>query len=125
MKICVAQIKPISGAIDKNIAEHTKWINCAAQNGADAVFFPELSLTGYEPELARELATTQDDERLDSFQEISDTMKITIGVGLPTTGADGIWISMVIFQPGRARQTYSKQYLHSDELAYFVEGGSR
>gem|GEM_PF-5279637 len=31
-------------------------------------------------------------------------------------------ISIVIFQPNQARQTYSKQQLHADELPYFVNG---
>jgi len=89
---------------------------------AEAIFFPELSLTGYEPELANELATDHSDSRLDTFQEISNNDKIIIGLGLPTRTETKIRISMIIFEPNQSRQTYSKQQLHSDELPYFENG---
>jgi predicted amidohydrolase len=122
MKICVAQIRPIKGEIDKNIEIHKKFIDLAISKDADMIFFPELSLTGYEPKLAKNLATTQDDNRFDDFQNISDSHNITIGVGMPTKSNSDILISMVIFQPHESRHTYSKQILHSDEVPYFVNG---
>jgi predicted amidohydrolase len=90
--------------------------------GADAVFFPELSLTGYEPKLAKELATSVQDKRFDVFQEISDRQNMTIGIGIPIARAEGVAIGMLIVQPGRPPQSYSKQFLHSDEVPYFVGG---
>jgi predicted amidohydrolase len=120
MKICVAQTKPIKGDIQKNIEKHKELITLAVLNNADMIVFPELSLTGYEPKLAKELATNQDDSRFDDFQSISDAKHITIGVGIPLKTNSGISISMVIFQPGKARQLYSKRYLHADEEAFFV-----
>ena len=124
MKICVAQIRPIKGDIQSNIENHKKLIDLAVSHGADTVIFPELSITGYEPELAKELATDPDDSRFDDFQKISDTKQVTIGVGVPTKNNTGISISMVLFQPHKARQTYSKRYLHSDEEPFFVSGQS-
>ena len=50
MKICVAQTRPIKGDIQSNIDHHKRLIDLAVSNGADTVIFPELSLTGYEPE---------------------------------------------------------------------------
>ncbi|MCA1993930.1 MAG: carbon-nitrogen hydrolase family protein [Coleofasciculus sp. S288] len=120
MKICVAQTRPIKGYIQTNISNHKKIIDLAVFNGADTVIFPELSITGYEPELSKELATNQDDSRFDDFQMIADTKQITIGVGVPTKNNAGICISMIIFQPNKARQTYSKQYLHPDEEEFFI-----
>jgi predicted amidohydrolase len=120
MKISVAQTRPIKGNVLANIEAHIKIIDLAISYNADAIFFPELSITGYEPELAKELATNQEDERFVDFQEISNKNKITIGLGVPTKSNSGIEISMVIFQPNTPRQTYSKQQLHSDELPYFV-----
>ena len=125
MKICVAQIRPIKGGIAANIEKHKSLINLAILQKVDAVFFPELSITGYEPELAHELATTQDDLRLDTFQSISDSREITIGIGVPTVADSEVRISMVVFQPNRARQTYSKQQLHTDEMPFFVSGNSQ
>jgi predicted amidohydrolase len=122
MKICVAQTRPIKGDIQTNIENHKKLINIAVSNGTDMIIFPELSITGYEPGLAKELATDQDDSRFDSFQQISNTRQITIGVGMPTKNNSGISISMILFQPGKARQTYSKKYLHPDEEEFFIPG---
>lgn len=124
MKICVAQSEPRKGDIQHNIECHKKLIALAASNGAHVVIFPELSLTGYEPTLAKELAIHQDDKRLDEFQQISDLHGLTIGVGAPTKSSKGICISMILFQPHRQRRLYSKKYLHADEYPYFVSGSN-
>lgn len=124
MKICVAQTRPVKGDIQSNIANHKSLIDLAIANQANMVVFPELSITGYEPELAKELATTPDDNRFDDFQKIADTRRITIGIGVPTKNSSGICITMILFQPHQPRQTYSKKYLHSDEEPFFVGGDS-
>ena len=126
MKACVAQTKPIKGDIQRNIEGHKKLIDLALSYGADAVIFPELSLTGYEPTLAKELATHQDDSRFDDFQKLSNTNQMIIGVGAPTKSniGLGVCISMLLFQPHKPRQTYSKKYLHPDEEEFFISGQS-
>src|SRR2546426_11836467 len=124
MRICVVQTRPFKGDIARNILQHTKFIDLAAANGADIVIFPELSITGYEPALAIELATVKDDRRFDGFQKMADTRKITIGIGVPTKHPAGIYISMVLFPPDSARETYSKKHIHADEEAFFVSGHS-
>lgn len=122
MKIGVAQIRPMKGEIVFNIGRHKSLIRLAVSHGANALFFPELSVTGYEPILANGLAIAAGDHKLDEFQVISDHNNVTIGLGMPTRSEEGINISMIIFQPRAARQTYSKQQLHADEFPYFVPG---
>jgi predicted amidohydrolase len=122
MKICIAQTEPIKGNVSANIEAHKKFIELALTLQANAIFFPELSLTGYEPELATKLAIQLNDIRLNIFQQISNEHQIIIGIGLPTSNNFQIHISMMIFEPNKARQVYSKQYLHSDELPYFKQG---
>lgn len=122
MKICIAQTRPAKGDVNQNIATHVRFIQRAADLHASAIFFPELSLTGYEAELAKDLATTTADTRFKILQEISDTSSITIAAGVPLRTNIGIQISMLIFQPDQPVQTYSKQLLHSDEKPYFVSG---
>src|ERR1700733_13994823 len=124
MKVCVAQTRPVKGDIQSNIENHRKLIELAISNEADTIIFPELSLTGYEPTLAKELATSKDDNRFDEFQKISNSKMITIGVGVPTTQGKGIAISTLLFQPHKARQLYSKKYLHQDEEEFFISGQS-
>src|SRR5258706_9745328 len=105
MKICVAQTRPVKGDIGKNIDKHKRLMDLAAFYTPSIIIFPELSLTGYEPTLAKELATPPDDRRFDDFQKISDTSHITIGVGMPIKNNAGTNIGMILFQPGQARLT--------------------
>ncbi|HJV20529.1 MAG TPA: nitrilase-related carbon-nitrogen hydrolase [Sediminibacterium sp.] len=71
------------------------------------------------------MAINPNDKQLNNFQEISTKNKITIGIGVPTKTKSGIKISMIIFQPDKLRQVYSKQQLHSDEFQYFVNGSEQ
>jgi predicted amidohydrolase len=94
MKICIVQTRPVKGNISVNIEGHKRFIENALTFNAGAIFFPELSLTGYEPELAKELATNQNDIRLDHFQEISDKSNIIIGFN---DGFEGINLDVKCF----------------------------
>ena len=122
MRIAVAQTKPVTGDIGRNIAGHRILIDQAVSLGVDTIIFPELSLTGYEPSMASALAVNPDDSRLDELSLAGEAGGITIGAGVPTIHADGIRISMVLFQPGKPRRLYSKRYLHADEAPFFVPG---
>ena len=122
MKICIVQTSALKGDISGNITKHLQFIELAVTNGADMIAFPELSITGYEPTLAAELATTATDDRLDCFQKLSNNHRITICVGLPTRLEQQLLISMIIFQPNKERLTYSKQYLYPTEVDYFSPG---
>lgn len=122
MKLTAAQILSTPGQIEENIGKHLDVIRLAASRGADVLVFPELSLTGYEPGLAQTLAVQPADQRFDQFQVASDRYGMLIAVGVPTKGAKGIEISMLCFQPGLERTSYSKQQLHPDELPFFTAG---
>ena len=122
MKICVAQTRPFKGDMQANLSSHLRLIHRAADHSADMIIFPELSMTGYEPGLVEELASLPNDDRFDQFQTISEAKNITIGIGVPTRHNPGIFISLLIFQPGQNRQIYSKKYLHEDETPYFTPG---
>jgi predicted amidohydrolase len=120
VKLCVAQSRPVKGDIAANIERHKALLELARDS--DVIVFPELSLTGYEPTLAGELAIDSSDSRLDGFQAISDAEGIAIGVGAPTRSTTAARITMVLFLPHRSRLTYSKRYLHPDEEPFFVSG---
>jgi len=122
MKLAVAQIRSAPGAISTNLTHHLRWVDLARQMGATAIAFPELSLTGYEPSLAADLALSPTDDRLAPLQQMADRDRLSIGVGLPTRHDAGICISQVFFHPHTAPQVYSKQYLHADETPFFMAG---
>lgn len=125
MKICIAQTKSEKGKVQENIQNHLRIIKLGIKSNADLIIFPELSITNYEPDLAKELATDIENSLFNPFQELSDSNEITIGIGMPTNSTDGVNISMLIFQPKEKRVVYSKQMLHSDELPYFVCGNDQ
>ncbi|AIL06731.1 carbon-nitrogen hydrolase family protein [Stenotrophomonas maltophilia] len=122
MKIVAAQMRSAPGDIDGNIERHVHFIERAASCGGAAVLFPEMSLTGYEPRLAEQLAMTADDVRLEVFQSLSDRHQILVAVGGPYRGNDRPEIGMFVFRSGQAPDVYTKQMLHADELPYFKAG---
>lgn len=124
MKICAAQTEPVKGDIQTNIEQHLNLIDLALEKDAELIVFPELSISGYEPTLAQELATTADDNRFDAFQRISDQNNILISIGAPIINGDKVSIGMIIFQPNEARKSYLKKYLYHTEEASFIRGDS-
>ncbi|PMR76474.1 carbon-nitrogen hydrolase family protein [Billgrantia endophytica] len=122
MKLCAVQYASTTGDIEGNVARHAGFVELAASHDTELIFFPELSLTGYEPTLAKGLATHPEDPRLDVFQRLSNTHEIVIGVGLPLVTSAKPQIGLVVFQPHSGRQAYAKQRLHDDELPYFSAG---
>jgi predicted amidohydrolase len=125
MKICIAQTESLKGKVQQNIQNHLRIVERAIKSNSDLIIFPELSITNYEPYLAKELTTDIENDIFNPFQELSDKNKITIGIGMPTKATDGINISTLIFQPNKEKTIYSKQMLHSDELPYFVCGNKQ
>ncbi|MBL4705562.1 MAG: carbon-nitrogen hydrolase family protein [Flavobacteriales bacterium] len=124
MKICAAQTKPIKGDFLKNIENHLSLIKLASESNADLVIFPELSISGYEPTLAQELATNSEDKRFDIFQAKSDENDMVIAIGAPLRNENDICIGMVVFQPQQKRSTYLKKHLFHTEKAFFKSGQS-
>lgn len=122
MKLCAVQLASLKGDLPGNLQRHLVCIEQAAALGAELVVFPELSLTGYEPSVARQAALPVTSARLDPLQAACDRLGITVAVGLPLPTPDGIRIGMPIFCPEAPRQAYAKQRLHDDELPYFTPG---
>jgi predicted amidohydrolase len=124
MKICLAQMRSHPGDIAANTDRHLQLVRLAVSQRADMIIFPELSLTGYEPTLAKGFATTPDDKCFDAFREISAEQNIIIGIGAPLQQAEGITIGLLLFHPDKKTILYEKQYLHADEHPFFIPGKS-
>jgi len=89
-KLAVAQIPSVKGDVPRNIESHLKAINVAVRNQASIVIFPELSLTGYEPELASSLAFAIDDKRLQPLASTAVENNIWIVAGAPLIESEEI-----------------------------------
>lgn len=122
MKLCAAQLCPTPGRIEENLRRHRELVAEAAASRADLILFPELSLTGYEPELADRLALHVDDERLAALQHLSDLHGLVIGAGLPVIAPGRPLIGLLFFRPNLPRRLYAKTMLYADEVPWFLAG---
>lgn len=120
MKIGVVQTRPVLGDISANITQHMKLIESTVSLDAELVIFPELSVTGYTPSLANDLAIEPNHPRFEVFQLLSNMRNISIGIGAPTRSEQGICISLLLYQPHQPVQVFSKKHLHADEEKHFV-----
>lgn len=122
-KLAVAQFRPVAGDVGLNTQKHVRLIKRAIAEKADIVFFPELSLTGYELELAKTLAFSTEDGRLAVFRDLADEFGITIIVGAPLLLQGGdVGIGVLVIRPHAAVLPYCKMHLHSGEAEIFATG---
>jgi predicted amidohydrolase len=94
-----AQTVPVRGDIDANVEQHVSLARAAAAEGAQVLVFPELSLTGYELDLADELAFAERDARLAPLVELAAAHRMTLIVGAPVRLASGLHIGAFILKP--------------------------
>ncbi|UFI47008.1 MULTISPECIES: carbon-nitrogen hydrolase family protein [Pseudomonas syringae group] len=121
--LAVAQFCSARGDIEQNLAGHLAFMQRAADLGASYLLFPELSLTGYEPDLARELAVHADDPRLEPIKALAMKLRLVTTIGVPLRGAnDSILIGALTFTADGDVITYAKQYLHPGEDKAFSAG---
>jgi predicted amidohydrolase len=122
-KIAAAQVASVRGDIDGNIATHATAIAAAAQHEVSVLVFPELSLTGYEPDLAAELAITAADSRLIPLLTLARQHQIEVVVGTPLhSGAAKPALGAVLLTANGVTRTYSKMHLGASERPYFTPG---
>lgn len=127
--LALAQINPIVGNFNSNINTIIRAVEKAEQQGVQLLVFPELSLTGYQPEdflykhdflQKQEQALATLIEKLEPFK----TMHVVIG-HIHKKG-DHIYNAASVIAHGTLKSTYLKATLpnHSslDEQRYFTAG---
>ncbi len=119
MNIAVAQLRPEDRDIDQNLKAHYKLVEAAARYGAGLIAFPEMSVTGYVREAAKELSFTENDPRLNKLRKLACKFKIIIIAGAPVKLDSGLYIGSFIIFPDNTVSIYTKQFLHSGEEEYF------
>lgn len=121
--IAAAQVASYREEIELNLEIHTTAALAAAAQGVTVLVFPELSLTGYEPDLAEALAIESTDERLWPLGAIAILHQMTIIVGAPLRSPETRpLLGSIIFHPDGRRTTYAKMHLGKAEAAFFVPG---
>ncbi len=121
-KIAAAQIASVRGDIDANIRTHLKVVEKAGALNVSYIFFPELSLTGYELDLAKSLALDPDDKRLHPIGAAAIKNNMHIVVGAPLKNGPLPALGAIIFCPDGSVGTYSKINVHESEEKYFCRG---
>lgn len=119
--LAVAQTCPVPGDVAANTDAHCRMAALAAEAGARVVVFPELSLTGYELDLANDLAFTSDDVRLEPLCDAATRHAITIIAGAPVRIECRLHIGALIIRPDAAPLVYTKHRLgaFSEDAARF------
>jgi predicted amidohydrolase len=126
-KIAIAQISAVLGDVKKNAARHAELAQKAKVEGADAIIFPELSLTGYTlRDLNNEVALDPYTSPL--LKEIRDYSKeITIICGgVERSKSGGVHNAAFVFEDGMCKHTHHKIYPPTygifEEERYFLAG---
>lgn len=124
LTLAAAQSMSIAGDLSANLARHQHLMGLAAQQGVQLLVFPELSLTGYEPQLVAELALPPDSPRLQPLRNLARELKLTTVVGMPIRlSVDGpVLIGALVLGADGSLAVYSKQHLHPGEERFFAPG---
>lgn len=122
-KIAAAQIPSVRGDVTANLSAHEAAIEIAARHAVSVLVFPELSLIGYELDLAAKLAFSAQDERLSSLRNLAQRHQLTLVVGAPIqTASDKPAIGAFVLMPGGEIQNYLKMHLGGSEPDYCSPG---
>jgi predicted amidohydrolase len=109
--LAAAQTIPARGDVPANIDAHLRLIRAAAERGVTSIVFPELSLTGYELDLAGELAFARHDPRLAPLVESASRFGMTIVAGAPVRLDGRLHIGAFILSPQGSTDLYTKHHL--------------
>ena len=120
--MAAAQTRSVKGDVEANVRIHVAAVNAAVREHAQLVVFPELSLTGYERELAATLTLTADDARLRPLYELARRHEVTIVAGGPVPScASKPHLGALVWTPTTAH-VYAKRHLHPGEEGFFESG---
>jgi predicted amidohydrolase len=125
-RIAFAQISSVLGDVGRNVERHVEWVERAIQRGADAIIFPELSLTGYTlRDLNFECAVGLEAPTYAPLSKLSK--KITIICGAVEADERGaVYNAALLFEGGEVKHTHRKVYPPTygifEEGRYFSSG---
>ena len=129
MQLALAQINPLIGDLDGNVAMIRDRIEDARAAGADLVLFPELAVSGYPPE---DLLLRSDflERCREAVDEVAAAARnVVVAFGAPLHGPRDLHNALVIASEGEVRAVYHKSHLPNygvfDEARYFGPGSGK
>jgi len=120
--IGAAQTIPARGDVDTNVDRHLRLVRLAADRQARVLVFPELSLTGYEPDLAEDLAFTPRDPRLEPLVEAAASRSVTLVVGAPVRIDSRLHIGAFVVAPDGTVEVCTKRHLGAFSTGAAADG---
>jgi predicted amidohydrolase len=112
----------VRGDVEANLEGHIRLIHAAAEGQAQVLVFPELSLTGYELDLADDLAFSESDPRLTPLNALASSYNMTLIVGAPVRIETRLHIGAFILSPDRSVDLYTKHRLGAFPLDASPDG---
>lgn len=122
LNLAAAQSPAERGDLDKNLSTHVQFIDAAGAMGVDLLVFPELSLTGYELDLASALRLSRDAPGIEFLREAAIRHDMHVVVGGPLiSDSDRPYLAVFLLSRGPTI-CYAKMHVHESEQAYFRSG---
>ncbi len=128
LRVALAQINPRLGDLHHNLELHRERIDEAADESADLIVFPELSLTGYFlKDQVLDVAQARDSELVLALAEAS--RRLSIVAGFVERSPEGrLYNALGFFEDGALKGVHRKVHLVSygmfDEARDFAAGDS-
>jgi predicted amidohydrolase len=126
LRVGLAQIAPVLGRVDANLARHRRVIDEARAADVDLLIFPELGLTGYLlQDLNSEVAMPAADDRLAELGRATAGMSLIVGF-VEESAEHQFYIAAALFEDARLSHVHRKVYLPNyglfDERRFFAGG---
>lgn len=116
------QFEPVIGDLPANYETISALAASLNEDVAVAVF-PELCVTGYDIDVAREHAAPVPGDLTDPLVDIAAEADTTLVVGLPERAGETLYNDLVVVDEDGVAGTYRKQYLWGAEDEMFETGG--
>src|SRR5690606_19929786 len=123
--LCLAAAQTISvpGDLNANVERHCVFVRAAAAAGVELLLFPELSLSGYEPERVAACVVAPDGPELAPLRELARRHGMTLVLGAPlASGNPRPHIGALVLRPDGSHLGYHKRHLHPGEEPWASAG---
>src|SRR5688572_19947583 len=128
LRIALAQLNPMVGAIEDNLVRARKARAEAARNGADLVLFPELYIAGYPPEdlVLKPAFVTACMNAVQALGADTGDGGPAVLIGTPWREREAVYNAVVLLDQGKVQTQRYKHHLPNygvfDEKRVFAAG---
>ena len=120
LRVAAVAFRSEFGDVERNLRNMLRWIDRAADQGADLVCFPEIALQGYctPPDVIRGLAEPMDGPSCTALQARASARGVTVSAGMSLREGDSVYNSQVFLGPGGFLGAQHKVHLCGNDRAY-------